>query len=834
MIKRWQRPQNLFHLNARKAAFVIIDMQNFACAPASGGSMPRIGGVIAQINRMADFCREKGIPVIWVRQNIASAGTSDDAGLYSLFHDPRRTKCTMNLGPGTDIYPAMHMDAARDRVVLKNRYSAFRSNPETLRGTIDSLKRTQLIVAGVAANVCVESTVRDAMQLDYEVVLVSDGVTAPDEGSYASALKNIRLFFGDVRTAEEIMGELAHGEKCDSPGPRQGVEERTPSANLPGEKPELLENRLARFVSGITARDLDPAMVHLLKRNFLDSYAGICASLQDQAMLVRFDRLTSLAPTEEGLTVWGLQRKASVPDAIFMNTILGRRSDLVNTYMAPNGMGGSHPSDNVSLVLSMADWLGKNSQDVLVSTYIAYLLSCAFADYYNPERNAYDHDAQALFYLPLIIGHMLGLSVPQMTEAQRIAGTMGLDINQAALGEVTDWKHCTYASCAVRALQAVKLAQAGFEGPREIYEGEAGINRFIPHGDGILDPLPALGSIIFKRWPALVFCQTPIDVAVDIAGQIEDPRDIEHVEVYTYRKAIEEAALETSYHPVSRAGRTHSLPYCVAAALVKKTIEYNHFDDDFTKKETDVAELLSKITIVEDECMTRAFPDGAPCKIIVTMKDGKRISRARDYPHGDPHDPLGDQEIEAKARLYLTPLAGPPQAEAIIRRIWTLEEESSVRWLIEPLCDPSCGRPASTEGGTARRKPAIADATDIQRFFDAFNNRDLNAISTFMSEDCVWNAAERRLEGRQNIIDYWRKDHAAFKETLGKPEKIVFGDHTVYLQVKIHLSFLGDGTFYGKTYKKGESLDFACADFYELNAEGKIKSGCVYTKFNSP
>ena len=104
LIKQWKRPENLFVLNAQKAAFVIIDMQNFSCAPVDGVALPRIGTVVTQINRLADFCREKGIPVIWVRQNITSTGTLDDAGLYSLFHDKDHTESTMNLGNGTEIY----------------------------------------------------------------------------------------------------------------------------------------------------------------------------------------------------------------------------------------------------------------------------------------------------------------------------------------------------------------------------------------------------------------------------------------------------------------------------------------------------------------------------------------------------------------------------------------------------------------------------------------------------------------------------------------------------------------------------------------------------------
>lgn len=447
----------------------------------------------------------------------------------------------------------------------------------------------------------------------------------------------------------------------------------------------MLEVTLAQYVSKITFQSIDPKAIHIIKRNILDSYAGICASLQDKEMIRKFDKMTSLTPTEQGIAVWGLKRKASTSDAIFMNTILGRRSDLLNTYMSPERMGGSHPSDNMSLVLSMADWLGKNGQDVLTCTYVAYLLSCAFADYYNPEENGYDHDAPALFYLPLVIGFTMGLSVPQMTEAQRIAGMLGLDINQAAMGEITDWKHCTYASCAIRALHAVKMAFAGFEGPREIYEGEAGINRFVPHGERILSPLPDLGSIIFKRWPALVFCQTPIDVAIDIAGKIGDPRDIELVEVYTYRKAIEEAASGSSCLPFNRAGRTHSIPYCVAAALVKKTVEFSYFDDDFIRNEETVTDLISRTSVAEDAGMTRMFPEGAPCRITATLKNGAIIQGHRDYPHGDPHDPLNDQEIEEKVRLYLSHLAGREKADEIIDRIWTMEEESSMEWLVEPL-----------------------------------------------------------------------------------------------------------------------------------------------------
>jgi 2-methylcitrate dehydratase len=172
----------------------------------------------------------------------------------------------------------------------------------------------------------------------------------------------------------------------------------------------MIEETIADFVTQTSFASMDADAKHLIKRNILDSYAGICASLQDIDMIRKFTTLTRLSSDEHGMVVWGVNRKASVADALFMNTILARRSDLLDTYMSPSKMGANHPSDNFALVLALTDWLDKSGRDLLAYTYTAFMLSCAYSDYYNPEPAKYDHDAQAIFYTPLIIGYILGLT----------------------------------------------------------------------------------------------------------------------------------------------------------------------------------------------------------------------------------------------------------------------------------------------------------------------------------------------------------------------------------------------------------------------------------------
>ncbi len=127
-------------------------------------------------------------------------------------------------------------------------------------------------------------------------------------------------------------------------------------------------------------------------------------------------------------------------------------------------------------------------------------------------------------------------------------------------------------------------------------------------------------------------------------------------------------------------------------------------------------------------------------------------------------------------------------------------------------------------------KKGIQTVEDVISFFQAFNVKDWRKVFQYMHEDCIWDASEKQLIGKQELINYWTNYHKSFKETLGEPEHIVLGEKIVYLQVAIHLEFLEHGSFLDKSYEKGEKFDLRCADFYELDDDGMIKFGHVFIK----
>ena len=92
---------------------------------------------------------------------------------------------------------------AGEPIVIKHRYSAFVDTDLEL--ILHSRGIKSVILTGVATNVCVESTARDAYMRDYYVTFVDDCSAAYDPAKHAATLINMADHFGVVTTADEVM-----------------------------------------------------------------------------------------------------------------------------------------------------------------------------------------------------------------------------------------------------------------------------------------------------------------------------------------------------------------------------------------------------------------------------------------------------------------------------------------------------------------------------------------------------------------------------------------------------------------------------------------------------
>jgi ureidoacrylate peracid hydrolase len=91
----------------------------------------------------------------------------------------------------------------QDIIVPKPRYSGFAGT--ALDSILRSRRLDTLLVCGVASNVCVESTIRDAFFLEYFPVLVRDACyQAGPEFTQQATVYNVEQFFGWSATVDDV------------------------------------------------------------------------------------------------------------------------------------------------------------------------------------------------------------------------------------------------------------------------------------------------------------------------------------------------------------------------------------------------------------------------------------------------------------------------------------------------------------------------------------------------------------------------------------------------------------------------------------------------------
>jgi ureidoacrylate peracid hydrolase len=197
-------------LDPRSTALVVIDMQHTFCSPGSPGEVAVSRAIVDPINRLTRRLRPLGVPVIWVlHANSQFNGKSDWEVFFNhVVSDEVRARTIESLAPGRQTVWNALEQGNDDITIFKNRYSALVSGASNLERVLRNLGIDTLLIAGTKTNVCCESTARDAMMLDFKVVMLSDCTAALSDDEHRAALETIIQQFGDVMTADEAIERL--------------------------------------------------------------------------------------------------------------------------------------------------------------------------------------------------------------------------------------------------------------------------------------------------------------------------------------------------------------------------------------------------------------------------------------------------------------------------------------------------------------------------------------------------------------------------------------------------------------------------------------------------
>jgi 2-methylcitrate dehydratase len=423
--------------------------------------------------------------------------------------------------------------------------------------------------------------------------------------------------------------------------------------------------RLAGFVVRAGFDDLSEAVRAQVKLRVLDALGCAIGALGGEPV-----RMVRAQVDEFGGAGWctliGGGRTA--PDrAALYNGALVRYLDFNDSYLARGET--CHPSDNIGAVLAAAEYAGADGRTVMAALAAAYQVQCRLSDVAPVRAKGFDHTTQGSYAVAAGVSRALGLDEARTANALAIAGTAFNALRVTRTGALSHWKGLAYPNTAFACTHAAFLAMRGVTGPPEVFEGPKGFMEAIAGRfeiDWAGEDLERVTQTIVKRYNAEIHSQTTIEAALELRGRAGfDAAQIERVEIDTF---------DVAYHIIgggeegdktvvrTKEEADHSLPYMVAVALLDGQVMPEQYRPERIARD-DVQALLHRVHVRPTEEYSRRFPARMPCRVSITLRDGRVFSTEQDDYEGFHTRPARWETIVEKFDRL-----SAPHADAGLRR----------------------------------------------------------------------------------------------------------------------------------------------------------------------
>lgn len=199
-----------------RTALVVVDLQNaFMLPEVAHAAIATAPGIVPNVNRLAAALREAGGLVTWIVTTYDKEIDREWSAYYRLAtpeHGAKRSAALTKGSKGHAVWSELEVKP-EDEVVEKRRFSAFIQGSSNLDQVLKERGIDTLLVTGTVTGVCCESTARDAMMLNYQVIMVTDGNASYSDEEHNRALSGFYATFGDIMPTDMLVALMAKNAK---------------------------------------------------------------------------------------------------------------------------------------------------------------------------------------------------------------------------------------------------------------------------------------------------------------------------------------------------------------------------------------------------------------------------------------------------------------------------------------------------------------------------------------------------------------------------------------------------------------------------------------------
>jgi 2-methylcitrate dehydratase len=149
------------------------------------------------------------------------------------------------------------------------------------------------------------------------------------------------------------------------------------------------------------------------------------------------------------------------------------------------------------------------------------------------------------------------------------------------------------------------------------------------------------------------------------------------VRIESIARAADILSDPAKYNPESKESADHSLPYCIAAAVTDRMVTPKQFKEDRLWDERLRAQ-MQKVKVVANQEFEKAFPAKQCTRVTITTTSGKTFTAERDFPKGDPRDPMTIDEIGEKFDALAEPVMSESRRKDLRDMVFSLEKLNDV------------------------------------------------------------------------------------------------------------------------------------------------------------
>ncbi len=435
------------------------------------------------------------------------------------------------------------------------------------------------------------------------------------------------------------------------------------------------------FCLGLRYKDLPAEVVERVKRLALD-FTGSTAygvSADSSKALLQFLKAMNL---RGDCTVIGTPMKCPPQYAALAN----------GTFVKPNELDDSeitahlHPGASVwPVIFALGEKYHLDGRELMLAGVLGYETIIRLGRAINPaehyKRGFHPSSTCGTFAAAVAASKLLKLNRQQTTDALGIAGSQAAgSFRYIVDGAWTKALHSGWASH--NGILAAHLAQKGFNGPNDIFEGKYG---FFEAYSQNTDPelvMKDLGKFYWTLRTGIKIhaaCRQEhpvLDVVLAIVNENDlKPEEIERVDLYmvidAFKLVVEPEEKKRSPQNVPEA--MHSIYFGVAMSVLRRSAFIEEHQEKWLRA-PQVQDMIQKIFCHHDPALDTLQPEKFPARAVIQTRDGRTLAKMCDRPHGDGLDPLTEEELTAKYEALTRKICPAKRAKEIKAKIGALEQ----------------------------------------------------------------------------------------------------------------------------------------------------------------